>query len=82
MLGRRVVRGYYQPPPRGYSKELVRTIKLLLNVNPEKRLDIIDLLNSPFLRRRMGEGQSRRIYDFFFLLHCLLLILVLVFSLD
>jgi len=57
-LGRKVVRGFYQAPPKGYSKELVKTIKSLLQVDPEKRPSIIDLLNSPFLRRRLEEDDA------------------------
>ena len=52
-LSLKIIRGYYQPPPSSYSKDLIDLVKRCLNLDPKKRPTAESILKLPFIKKRI-----------------------------
>ena len=52
-LSLKIIRGYYQPPPSSYSKELIDLVGRCLNLDPKKRPNAESILKLPFIKKRI-----------------------------
>jgi NIMA (never in mitosis gene a)-related kinase len=63
MLYMKIVKGMYNSIPGHYSKDLKNLIKLLLNVNVEKRLSIKEILKLSFMKKKIRGFLSEMDYN-------------------
>ena len=52
-LSLKIIKGYYQPPPSSYSKDLIDLVKRCLNLDPKKRPTAESILKLPFIKKRI-----------------------------
>ena len=52
-LSLKIIKGYYQPPPSSYSKDLINLVKRCLNLDPKKRPTAESILKLPFIKKRI-----------------------------
>ena len=52
MLTLKIMKGFFSPPPKIYSNDLINLLYLLLNVNPDLRPNVNDILKMNIIRER------------------------------
>ena len=52
-LVQRILKGAYAPLPEVYSVEVRQLVKMMLQTAPNKRPSVDDMLQMPFIRRRV-----------------------------
>ena len=63
MLTLKIMKGDYPPPPSIYSRDLRNLVSLLLNVSPEKRPDINQILRNSFIKDRIKNFLKENEYN-------------------